>query len=477
MMETLLSVDRSSGEYVPQLASSWEMSPDAKTWTFQLVKNAGWHFGFGTFTAKDVVHSWHLVTAKESIATDAVDWRRLVGKPENFQVVDDHKIVFNLVSPEPDLAFYLATRAGNLKLLSKQQWDQGGQDALIRQPAGTGPYRYKNRQLGQFILFERVENHYRRTPDFKELMLMFALEDSTRLAAMLAAESHITDLPRALHDQAIAKGMKRISSKLPGTVMTYMFGGSYFATPEKLDTKVPWLDAKVRQAMNRAVNRKDIIKEIFDGRGVALPLQYYHPSEQGWSKEWEARFEELYGYDPKKAKALLAEAGYPDGFKMKLYAYSWSGTPELLQVTEALALYFREIGIEARIEELEYARVWERIRQRQASGEMWGFPPFSLRPPHAGLRLLYYSKGAFHVYEHPFIDERIDKLSQLTDPVERARLQREIGEHLFVNYAAIPIATMFFEAIVNPAVVAEYTFSGSYSSIFSDLEYVKPVLK
>jgi len=477
MMETLLGVDRVSGRYIPGLATGWEMSPDAKSWTLQLAKNVPWHFGFGTFTSEDVVNSWQRVTAKGSVATDTTEWLKLLGGPENFQLIDEHKMVFKLVSPEPDLAFHLAVRAGNLMMLSKRQWDQEGQDGLLRRPTGTGSYQYKQRQLGQFILFDRVENHWRKTPEFKQLMIAFVPEDSTRLAMILTGEAHITDLPRSLHEQTLKKGMKRVSAKLPGTAMVYMFGGSYFSTPDKLDPNVPWTNKKVREAMNRAVNRKAIIDELFEKRGETLPLQYHHPSEQGWNPDWQSRFEELYGYDPKKAKALLTEAGYPKGFTMKLYAYPFAGTPELPQVTEALSLYFRAIGINVNIEELEYARVRERIRQRQASGEMWGFPPFTLRPPHLGLRLLYYSKGAFHGYEHPFIDERLDKLSKIADPTERARIQQEIGEYLFSEYATVPIATLFFETIVNPTVVADYTFPGSYSATYSHLEYVKAAAK
>ena len=476
ILETLVGVDQATGAHIPMLATKWEVAPDGKRWTFWLKEKAPWHFGLGEFSAKDVVHSWQRITAEDSIASDAGIWKGLVAKAEDFKTITDHQIEVNLKRVEPDLDFSYAVRTGNMLITSKAQWDNEGKVGMERRLSGTGPYQFKERKLGEYILYERVANHWRVTPEYKELMWRFVSEDSTRLAMALAREAHIIDLPRDLQGQALGKGLKLVSSKLPGLQHQWMFGGLYFSTPDKLDPKLPFANKKVREAMNRAVNRKEIIDTIFQGRAEPVRVFAYHPSVEGWDPQWEKRFNDLYGYDPKKAKALLAEAGYPNGFKAKLYLYPWSGFSEIIQVGEALGLYFQAIGIQVELEQLEFSKVRDLYRKRDIHGAMWGLPG-TLRPPYV-TSTLYYNTGPAGVaraYEHAFIDQKHDELAKTIDRAERARIQREIGNHLFEEYASVPIVWISNEIIVDPSQVADYTFPGNITGFLTHLEYVKPV--
>jgi ABC-type transport system substrate-binding protein len=158
------------------------------------------------------------------------------------------------------------------------------------------------------------------TPEFRELEIRFVREDATRLAMLLAGEAHIVELPRVLQKDALARGMKVTPSSLPSFQAVFLLGGLYFATPDKLDSKTtPWVDRRVREALNRAVNRKEIVDSIFQGRAELLRVFGYHPTLPGWNPEWEKRFDEMYGFDPVKAKVLLNQAGYPQGFPIKIF--------------------------------------------------------------------------------------------------------------------------------------------------------------
>ena len=86
-------------------------------------------------------------------------------------------------------------------------------------------------------------------------------------------------------------------------------------TTGKLDLTVPWTDNKVRQAMNKAINREELLEVLYKGRATYTYVTGYYPDLPGWDPTWEKRFPEMYGYDPKAAKRLLAEAGYPKGFR------------------------------------------------------------------------------------------------------------------------------------------------------------------
>src|SRR5215471_11534110 len=120
------------------------------------------------------------------------------------------------------------------------------------------------------------------------------------------------------------------------------FGG----TRGKLDLAVPWTKKAVRQAINKAINREELLKVLYKVRATSTYVAGYYPGLPGWDPTWEKRFPEMYGYDPAAAKRLLAQAGYPKGFKMKAWLYPFAGAPELIPLMEAVQVQLREVGIE-----------------------------------------------------------------------------------------------------------------------------------
>src|SRR5438128_2723915 len=150
-LETLLDVDPKTGEYTARLAEKWQHTPDFKEWTFFLRKGVQFHYGFGQFTARDVVHSHSFMLRPETTATLVQTWRAV----EEVKIVNDHQVVFRMKKPSTTLA-YAVSRAGDLRIVSKAQWDKEGLEGLDRRPAGTGAYRYAGRKPGLSITYERV---------------------------------------------------------------------------------------------------------------------------------------------------------------------------------------------------------------------------------------------------------------------------------------------------------------------------------
>ena len=142
-LETLLEVDPKTGEYTPRLAEKWQASPDFKEWTFYLRKGVQFHYGYGPFTAKDVVHSHAFMLRPEATATLVPIWRSV----EEVKIVNDHQVVFRMKRPVTTMP-YAASRAGDLRIVSKAQWDKEGIEGLDKRPAGTGSYRYVGRNPG-----------------------------------------------------------------------------------------------------------------------------------------------------------------------------------------------------------------------------------------------------------------------------------------------------------------------------------------
>src|SRR3989454_6482648 len=180
-LETLLEVAPKSGESTPRLAEKWQASPDYKEWTFTLRKGVPFHFGYGHFTAKDVVHSHSLMMRPEATATLVGFWRQA----DEVKAVSDYQVVFRFKRPTTVMP-YAASRAGDLRIVSKAQWDKEGLEGFERRPAGTGSYRYVGRQPGLSLTFERVDKHYRgEKPAVQELGVPPGREESAAAAVVL----------------------------------------------------------------------------------------------------------------------------------------------------------------------------------------------------------------------------------------------------------------------------------------------------
>ena len=489
-LEYLVGIDRRTGAYIPELAEKWERLPDAKTWTITLRKGVKFHENWGEFTARDVQHSVFLMTQPESFQTDGPIWRTLmgIGKADTVEevakkvkagveIVDPHTVVFRLKQAAPELVENLSANA-DLGIESKARWDAGGKELYGQKVVGTGPFEFVERKIGSHVLYKRVENHWRKTPEFQELEFRWVSEGVTRLATLLAEEVHISDVDRVLQKDAVAKGMRVVTSGLPAMQHQWHFGGLYFATPDKLDPKVPFVDKRVRQAMNMAINRNVIAQRLLSGRVQPHRITGYHPKLDSaiwpgiWNADWDKRFDELYGYNPARAKALLKEAGHEKGFEFTIYLYTLPGLPEVVDIGQAIALDFQTVGLRPKLVEVDFPRVRAQYRTKAIHGAL-----FPLRHGLRALdtnRLVYRSKDSIvNAYENVAVDHRLEELGRVVEPAERARLLREVGDIRFNEFSDIPLFWLFAEATINPKVVAEYVFPGTVTGYYTHLEYVK----
>jgi peptide/nickel transport system substrate-binding protein len=470
-LETLLDVDPKTGEYTPRLAEKWEASADFKEWTFFLRKGVTFHYGFGPFTARDVVHSHAFMMRQEATATLAGFWRTV----EEVKIINDHQVVFRMKRPTTVMP-YAASRAGDLRMVSKAQWDKEGQEGFDKRPAGTGSYRYVGRQPGLSVTYERIDNHWKgEKPAFKQLEFRVTREEATRLALLLSGEAHIADLPRELQKDAVKKGMKIFSSSFPVDWMSVYLGGQYYLPGDpafKPDT--PWAKKGVRQALNMAINRKELLNTVFAGKGTYAYVTGWSVASEGYNPEWQSRFDQLYGYNPTKAKALLKEAGYgPGQLKFKILAFTEPGESEGPQVAEALGIYYKDVGVDTEIEVLDWAKVREMFRKKTIQCCIWP-NIISWRPSEEWIRTSYYSKGPNHHYENEFMDKTYNALTLAVDPKERQRLARTIGDHLYDEFADIPLFWFANEVVANPKIVTEWVYPGLAAGRSTHFHLLKP---
>ena len=471
--EVLVDIDPNTNLWVPELAKSWELSPDGTEWRFFLEEGIQWHNGWGEFTTADVLHSWTMNARDDSLLGYVTDWREI--DLAQTEIINDYEIVLKLRNPNPDYLFYIAPSGAGL-MMSKAQWDDGGDAAYEADIIGTGPYRYTGRTFGVNITYERLDDHWRRggkdglsPPDWEKIDLRWIKEPATRNAGLLAEEIHMTELTRDLADSAVANnGMKIISSNFPGNQVALSFNGLWPGAPG--DFTEPWAfpdypfnDIRVREAVNRAIDRQTIIDTLFAGRVTLSPQVGFYDNLPGWNPDWMANYERDYGFDPDKARALLAEAGYgPDNpVKVKGILMNMFGFPESVDVMQSLEVMLRDVGFELTLEEWEWSNFFAAWRDHKPEAVgMWLIPP-SFKTVFAQLSLFYRSTNTLSMYNDSTADEIFSRLQQEVDLDERDAIQREMGDYLYAQYSQAPLVYLFIEWTVNPNIVDQWPFPGS----------------
>ena len=324
-METLTWANTEGG-YDPMLAEEWTQSPDSRSFTWKLRQGVPFHQGYGEFSAKDLVHTLERVAREESQEARGAQVRDLI--LPDMEVVSEYEVNYNLPEPFTDLIQRSSTWATWL-IQSKTLYDQEGEDGIQNNLIGTGPYQLLERSPGEGVVFERVPyDHWRIKPDFPELELRFIEEPAVRLSAILTDEVHIGKLPLDLERTAIDNGMDVLPSTLPAFYVFQFLGGQFYH-PDVVQppigvrqgehpdlpysdvyhdvTELPWADVRVRRALNQAINREAINNNLLFGLGEPNYLHWFHETLSGYNPAWEDSFDEMYGYDPDKARALIAE--------------------------------------------------------------------------------------------------------------------------------------------------------------------------
>ena len=469
-----------TGEAEPLLAVSWESANDFKEWSFKLREDIPWQFGWGEFTAPDVLHTFDLLIRDDSLAT----LKEPAWDHATVEVIDDHNIKFIFDIPYLDGARLFSRHAGDLIIMSKAQYDELGLEGTFDQiqTAGTGPYQNKARALGESVTFERVpEGHWKYDVDFEEFEFVWAPESLTRMAMLLAEEVEISQIERTLQPDAEARGMRVIESTLESVQTVITFGGLYFENTEKWpDHYVPGLPFEtlnVRKAMNMALDRNAIRDEIYLGRAAPNYVTSFHRLNEGWNPEWVDKWDEMYGYNPEEARRLMEAEGYTSDNPLKITSISTviPGTPELADVIEAAGIMWAEVGIELEIEKIDLGAFSARAREHKMQNTLRPTRNLPIRTTQEGVRIFYTKFYSGWYFAHPFINENYLCLTRSADLAVREKCARDIGDFAYNNYANIPLFHNNADVTVNPEYIEGYVWPGLTSAGISHYHEIKGV--
>ena len=475
MYEWTSSVDPETGAYVPMLAEDWSISDKAIKFTFR--EGVQFHNGWGEMTAHDFAHSIDNALHEDNLNA------QYKANVAGVEVLNDREAQVNLKRINVTLFRNISQFVGGFEVMSVKNFQEAGEyPGLDDQPiAGTGPYQFVERAEGSYVRFKRVPyEHWRATPDFEELELRFIGEESTRLAALLTGEIHITPLATDLHETAFSKGMSSVKGTIPARRIMFQFLCCFLndrTMPELgyVYPDVPMMDIRIRRALSKAINRQVINQALFNGGADNMVVQGYNPRSDGWNPEWPAQYEEHFAYDPDSARALLADAGYgpnnPYEMGMILLS-SYRGLPEGQDVVLATVDMLQDVGIKVNIESMDSSTQSARARNLEFDNNL------NLRQTSSDLFTNVFVYGSQWgrtpgVFVIPRLNELHLSARATMDQAQHTKIFREVGDIMVGQNQAIPLLWVPTVVISNPEVVSDWRFPGSMIALWSHFDNVK----
>jgi len=422
MFELLVQPDR-DGKPMPWLAESWNVVEENGKTRIDVTLRPGVRFHNGDpLTSEDFEYSFQR-ESDPKVSRVASRHRKV----ERFEVIDDRR--FSIHFSEPD-GNYVASFL-HLAAVPKKYILKVGEEGFNKAPIGTGPWKFVSRKQGDELRLALNEDYWNKDhrPTVKNLVIKVIPEELTRVAAFKSGEvDWIDNVPLPLVQEF--KSMK-------GVTTLSVNGGNnlYFDFPQH-NTKSPFHDVRVRQAVAMGFDMDAIIKSVLYGQGrrytgVGTSSPAYDPSIKP------------YAYDPVKAKELLAAAGYPNGFDTPCYNMTTQREPSIKEMGEAVYAYLQTIGVRCQIRNVEYGAWVDLIRRNSNKldgittnmsaqgipadpGNTWASSTLHSYQPNEGF-------GAYSHTSDAKADEMVEKLQVTMEPEKRDVLIKEIARYKYQN--------------------------------------------
>jgi peptide/nickel transport system substrate-binding protein len=397
----------------PSLAESWTVSKDGLAYDFVLRKGVKFHNG-DPVTAEDVKFSLERYrggasgTLKERVA--GVD------------VVEPQRVRIRLKQPWPDfMTFYATPATGAAWIVPKRYVERVGDDGFKKAPIGAGPYRFVSFNPGIELVLEANESYWRKVPSVKRLVFRSVPDESTRLAMLKRGEADVAYSIRG----PLAEELRRTPGlTLKPTQPTFT---EWITFTEQWDPKSPWADKRVRLAAMHAIDVKALSEA--ETLGASKPTGNVVPKAFEFAIPLEP-----YPYDPGKAKKLLAEAGFPNGFDAG-DLHPW---PPYFSAGESISNYLAAVGIRTRLRTMERAAFYKALESKKLKGlcmcvnAVYGNASSRLSETLA-------SEGVYAYGAYPDIEALYRQQARETDKKKRQAMLRQVQQMVYdrVRWGAI----------------------------------------
>ena len=330
----------------PSLAESWSVSKDGLVYEFVLRKGARFHNG-DPVTGEDVKFSFERYRGTAN--------KTLKDRVAAVEVPDPGRVRFRMKQPWPDFLTFYASASGAGWIVPKKYLEKVGDEGFKKAPVGAGPYKFVSFNPGVELVVEAFEQYWRKTPSVKRLVFRVITDEATRLAALKRGEVDIVYSVRGELAEELQRtpGLTLKPAVIQGTFWLYF--------PDQWDTKSPWHDRRVRQAASLAMDRPTINQALtlgyskLTGNIIPSSFDFY----------WQAPAPI---YNPARAKQLLTEAGYPNGFDAGEYSCDSSYS----NLAEAITNNLQAVGIRTRLRPLERAAFFAAYSEKKLKNIIQG---------------------------------------------------------------------------------------------------------
>lgn len=413
--DTLIYSDEDM-ELEPGLAKEWEQVDDT-TWKFHLEEGVKFHNG-EELKASDVKFSLDRMADSGEVA-------EIIGAIDSVEVEDDYTVIITTEEPFSPLLSHLAHTAASI--LNEKAVTEAGDD-YQNEPVGTGPYKFVSHDSGDKVTLERFEDYYRGAAAIKTVEFRNVPEGTNRVIGLETEEIDI-----AYDIEPIDRSDVRDDDDLE-LIEGPSLSTSYIGFNTQ---KEPFDDVKVRQALNHAMDVEEIIDVVLEGGGTKAtgPI---NDKVFGYDESLEG-----YDYDPEKAKELLAEAGYPDGFDTTIWT---NDSPVREKIAEVVQEQLREVGVNVDIEVVEWASYLDRTSAGEHDMFILGWVAVTGDADY-GLYALFHSSqhgspGNRTFYDNPEVDKLLEEGRVSIDENERYEIYKE-AQNIIVEEA--PELFLYFE--------------------------------
>jgi peptide/nickel transport system substrate-binding protein len=412
-----LAAEAETPPIVPGLAESWDVSSDAKVYTFKLRQNVKFHDGT-PFDADAVKFNIERLTKRDhpyyyerGAGVTKAGWGRVIAS----DVVDKYMIRLTLNAPYAHLTDLLAR--AEYSIASPENIKRVGNDKNGDSPVGTGPFKFVSHQQGSRLELARNPDYWRGAPLLDGIVVRTIKEPSAAVSALLAGEVHLVadmvtpDLAKSLQSNA---NLAIKLAKTPG-VDNFVLNAQ----------QGPLSDKRARQALNYAIDRESFVRDLLLGLGT-VSKSFFAPSASAYNSGLKG-----YSYDPDRAKALLREAGLSAGSALKFYATTQEkNNPYLVYMRDSLT----KLGIEMKTERFEAATMVANFNREGTPPGVDGIFVGWQTTPAFNFDRFFWSGFAppngnnLGFYRNPEVDRLITQAGATTDGAERIKIYQRAEE-------------------------------------------------
>jgi len=410
-----------TGEIEPDLAEEWSVSDDGLTWTFKLRQGVTWHKGFGEFTAADVKYTYERILDPST----GSPWQGDLASIDTITVVDDYTVAMKLKYPYPGFIYKVsAFRTGFI--VNQEAVERYGAD-YARNPIGTGPFTFDHWGENNEAVLVANEDYFEGAPKLQKITFIGMTDESVAVLALESGELHMAIITQPENYQAV---LNNPDLEIEEIATTAVYGISFNTN------MTPFNDVRVRQALYYATNKTELL-ELQEGLAVEAE-SFLAPAFFGATDDVAQ-----YPYNVTRAKELLSEAGYSDGFTTT--AYVTTGTPTLLFT----------------LVQSQWAKAGVTVEMKTVEGGAWfaaimaGEPPITYAPlggrppdpdiplammfaksnmPPGGLNYFFYGSQ-----EGEGIDELLEAARKETDEATRRAMYEQMVKKIADEVPLIPL--------------------------------------